>query len=301
MRNYYQVLGIEQTASLKEIKKAYRELAKLYHPDKHQGEEKYVQLLMEVQKAYEVLGNEVERRKYDSSLLYNVQYERKENTERREPVYDQPIIKEFSCDQTYFFNGDELVLSWTCENVDYISISSCGYMTELKGAIRYKIKNVEARHLVFEIKARNSQSGQTITSQVSIENGKYKDFSNYTEKDELVNKVYQSELPWLAGFMAPMGRSSQKDYAIRILILVSCYCYSIVNADNFDTEGMDSFLQTAIIFVCGICSARRLHDFDQRAAWVFLLLIPYFYVVFIPFLLFKSGTPIPNRYGRPLK
>lgn len=301
MYNYYQILGVEQTASADEIKRAYRTLVKLYHPDRNQGNDTYVALLLSVQKAYDVLGDREERSKYDISLLSDTMYQEPTNTSTWQEVYQKPIIKVFSCDQTYFFNGDELLINWECENADYISISSCGYMTDLKGAIKYKIKNVEAHYLIFEIKVRNSQYNEVLTQQISIENGRYKDFTSYTTKDEVVDKVYTSEMPWLLGFLGPLGRSSQKDYAVRVFILAICYGYSFWNAENFETEGMDTFIQTAIIFAFGVCSARRLHDFNQRAAWVFLLLIPYFFVLFIPYLLFKKGSEIPNQYGRPLK
>lgn len=65
-KDYYKVLGVEKTATADEIKKAYRKLAKKYHPDanptdKKQAEEKF----KEVSEAYEVLGNAENRKKYD--------------------------------------------------------------------------------------------------------------------------------------------------------------------------------------------------------------------------------------------
>ncbi len=67
-KDYYKILGVERKATTKVIKKAYRELALMWHPDKHQGEEekekaeKKFQLIAE---AYEVLSDDELRRKFD--------------------------------------------------------------------------------------------------------------------------------------------------------------------------------------------------------------------------------------------
>ena len=65
-RDYYEVLGVEKSASDDEIKKALRKLAKKYHPDanpddKENAEKKF----KEVNEAYEVLSDEKTRREYD--------------------------------------------------------------------------------------------------------------------------------------------------------------------------------------------------------------------------------------------
>lgn len=62
--DYYSTLGVSKTASLDEIKKAYRKLALEYHPDRNktkEGEAKF----KEITKAYEVVGNEEKRKMYD--------------------------------------------------------------------------------------------------------------------------------------------------------------------------------------------------------------------------------------------
>ncbi|MFQ5406802.1 MAG: DnaJ C-terminal domain-containing protein [Anaerolineales bacterium] len=64
-RDYYEVLGVPRSASEKEIKKAYRALARKYHPDVNQGDAKAEARFKEINEAYEVLGDEDKRAKYD--------------------------------------------------------------------------------------------------------------------------------------------------------------------------------------------------------------------------------------------
>ena len=64
-RDYYEVLGIQKGASDDEIKKAYRVLAKKYHPDMHPGDKEAEEKFKEASEAYAVLSDPDKRRKYD--------------------------------------------------------------------------------------------------------------------------------------------------------------------------------------------------------------------------------------------
>jgi curved DNA-binding protein CbpA len=68
--NYYIVLGVPNTASFEEIKAAYRELAKKYHPDKNPGNKAAEDFFKEVQEAYTVLSNPEKRKKFDLRFAY---------------------------------------------------------------------------------------------------------------------------------------------------------------------------------------------------------------------------------------
>lgn len=65
MKSYYEILGIDKTASSDEIKKAYRSLAFKYHPDRNPGDTVAEEKFKEISAAYDVLGDEVKRRNYD--------------------------------------------------------------------------------------------------------------------------------------------------------------------------------------------------------------------------------------------
>ena len=64
-RDYYDVLGVNKKADDQEIKKAYRKLAKKYHPDTNPGDKKAEQLFKEVTEAYNVLSDKEKRKLYD--------------------------------------------------------------------------------------------------------------------------------------------------------------------------------------------------------------------------------------------
>ena len=66
MRDYYEVLGVAPDAKAADIKRAYRQLAKRYHPDISGGDR--VHAFREVARAYEVLCNPERRRTYDATL-----------------------------------------------------------------------------------------------------------------------------------------------------------------------------------------------------------------------------------------
>ena len=64
-RDYYEVLGVEKSASADEIKKAYRKKAIQYHPDKNPGDKEAEEKFKEAAEAYEVLSNPDKRARYD--------------------------------------------------------------------------------------------------------------------------------------------------------------------------------------------------------------------------------------------
>ncbi|GFI23536.1 chaperone protein DnaJ [Lachnospiraceae bacterium] len=68
MTDWYKVLQISRQASDKEIKAAYRKLAKKYHPDAHPGDKKCEAYFKEITEAYTILSDAKKRKKFDEEL-----------------------------------------------------------------------------------------------------------------------------------------------------------------------------------------------------------------------------------------
>lgn len=64
-KNYYEILGVEKTASQDDIKKAYRKLAKEHHPDKNQNNKDSEDKFKEISDAYSILSDQQKRSNYD--------------------------------------------------------------------------------------------------------------------------------------------------------------------------------------------------------------------------------------------
>ena len=64
-KDYYATLGIPKSASAKEVKQAFRKMARKYHPDVNPGDKSAEGRFKEINEAYEVIGDPEKRRKYD--------------------------------------------------------------------------------------------------------------------------------------------------------------------------------------------------------------------------------------------
>ena len=98
MINYYKILKIENKANEAEIKKAFRKLAKIYHPDKNNGSADSEQNFKIILNAYETLSNKEKKIEYD--VKYKEEFRSKETqneqaTNRQEykaPITEKPFF-----------------------------------------------------------------------------------------------------------------------------------------------------------------------------------------------------------------
>jgi curved DNA-binding protein CbpA len=94
-RDYYKVLGVGETAGADEIKKAYRNLAFRYHPDRNAGSEEMMKIINE---AYAVLSNPVKKNEYDS---LRQQYGPSARDQFRQHYTDQDIFRDSDISQVF--------------------------------------------------------------------------------------------------------------------------------------------------------------------------------------------------------
>ena len=66
-KNYYNVLEVSENASIDEIKKSYRKLSMVYHPDKNKNNPEATAKFQEISEAYETLGDMEKKNEYDMS------------------------------------------------------------------------------------------------------------------------------------------------------------------------------------------------------------------------------------------
>lgn len=96
--DYYKILGIPKTASDKEIKTAYRKLARKYHPDLNPDNKEAEKKFKEINEANEVLSDPVNRKKYDK---YGKDWKHGEEQEKAQRQYQQQYSQRQSSQQDF--------------------------------------------------------------------------------------------------------------------------------------------------------------------------------------------------------
>lgn len=97
MINYYKILGVRRDADASQIKKAYRRLAFLFHPDVNQTAEAHQKFVL-INEAYKTLSNEVSKKRHDLSLHYGVAIP---ETKEEESKYDQDKGRKYGTAHKY--------------------------------------------------------------------------------------------------------------------------------------------------------------------------------------------------------
>jgi curved DNA-binding protein len=100
--DYYKLLGVEKTATPKEIKSAYRKLARKYHPDLNPNDKDAKRKFQQINEAHEVLSDQDKRKKYDQygkDWQHSDQFEKQQQNQQR---YSGPGREEYTRSESDF-------------------------------------------------------------------------------------------------------------------------------------------------------------------------------------------------------
>lgn len=167
MKDYYYILGLKQTASTDEVKKAYRKLSLKFHPDKNAGDEFFTERFKEIQEAYETLIDSSKRKSYDSIKFNHSSFKNSNNS-----VNFNPDIEYFKSNKQAFGYDEEITFSWKTINADKVILKPFGIVPSI-GQKTYKIKDFKNSQLTFELLAENSNIGNQIKSSLILSNKTY--------------------------------------------------------------------------------------------------------------------------------
>lgn len=104
-RNYYAILGVPTNASQEEIKKAFRKLARQYHPDVNPQDKSAEEKFKNINEAYDVLHDEEKRKVYDSQQKLNSRLWSKNGTRK---TSSNPVVEKIRERSAYFNNTQEI-------------------------------------------------------------------------------------------------------------------------------------------------------------------------------------------------
>jgi curved DNA-binding protein CbpA len=177
MKDYYYILGLKQTASTEEVKKAYRKLSLKFHPDKNDGDEFFTERFKEIQEAYETLVDMSKRQSYDGHRIAN-----SSSKQNNSGTNFNPEIEYFKSDKNVFEYDEEVTFSWKTINADKVILKPFGVVQPI-GQKTYRIKDFKNSAVTFELNAENSNIGRQIKTSLTLTNKTYKDlYAHFQEK-----------------------------------------------------------------------------------------------------------------------
>lgn len=112
VNNYYELLGVARNATFKEIKSAFRKLARKYHPDLNPGDKPAEDKFKEINEAHEILSNPEKRADYDKQLdsQNRILYKPYKQTQNISEDFIRVILAKDSTGWAKFFAGAGLLL-----------------------------------------------------------------------------------------------------------------------------------------------------------------------------------------------
>jgi curved DNA-binding protein CbpA len=187
MKDYYYILGIRQTATVEEVKKAYKKLSLKFHPDLNNNDDFFLERFKEIQEAYEILVNLSKRKNYDD-LKNNYST----NNINNNVTNFNPYIEYFKSDKNEIEYNENVTFSWKTINADKVILKPFGTVQPI-GQKTYKIKDFKNENLTFELTAENTNIERMIRSSLTLKNKTYMQLYIYFKKKIENNKNNQSK------------------------------------------------------------------------------------------------------------
>lgn len=293
--NYYQVLGVESTATSDEIKKAYRKLSKKFHPDVNGGDPYFENLFKQIQQAYEVLSDVNSRNEYD-----RVQRRTSEQSSREYYDREDPVIFSFQVDQLLFYSGDELEFSWNISHADHVVLQPFNLDVSSRNNARLKINNYNEPYFKATLIATNTNTSRSVRKELVLENKVFYNFKNQQQSSESSTNAQNSQPKQkrYSIFWKPSGRISRSTFFWRSFFLAIFLLFPGLTIIQAKTEfSMGYVLCAVFLFFYGIQVIKRLHDVNLSGWFALLILIPSINFIFFLYLLFAGGTIGMNKYG----
>jgi len=207
MKDYYYILGISETASIEEIKKAYRKLATKFHPDKNEGDVFFTNRFKEILEAYEVLGNPVKRSKYDQKKSHPNENSYNNSLE--------PKIEFFKSNKNIVEFNEEITFYWETLYSDKVTLRPLG----LVGAFGEKtVRNMDLKKskLTFKLIAENTIINKQIQSTLTITNKSYIDLFQEIE----TKNVFNEDQPTIPPKQITNNKKSSYNISFIFIVLV---------------------------------------------------------------------------------
>ncbi|WP_027378003.1 J domain-containing protein [Kaistella palustris] len=203
MKNYYYFLGIKENAPLEDIKKAYRKLSLKYHPDKNENDQFFADRFMEIQEAYDMLGDPEKRRIYDDNLGHQQRSYR--------PTLP-PSIKNFTANKVRAQKGEEVIINWQTHNADIVKVMPFG-LEKGYGERTFRITEFKDGKFQLLLHATNSLLNKTIVRGITITEIFGSDKEQF--RDE-VEELFKPQQPTAAN---PAGRPKAVLIVLALLFL----------------------------------------------------------------------------------
>lgn len=153
MINYYNQLGVAQNATLLEIKRAYREGAKKFHPDRNPNNTQADEKFKEIQDAYSILSDDYKRMVYDreySEWLFERQHTREQEESSAQKFFQS----------NFWSNVSSMAGNMARTAINHLDQELEEEMEDIHPAVKDSV----------DIKSRKDRQGLTVTLHISNEN-----------------------------------------------------------------------------------------------------------------------------------